>query len=100
MTTENGLPLPRKVRAHIKVLRDHHAWLCCYADDREAIGLPAALVRRQIEAFEWALPVLEAEWDAVTRLHREIVSPAEVRLYSFERQAEAVATSNLQETEA
>lgn len=75
MTTEDGLARVKHARTAIEALRDRLAWL----DQQTALweadhGTPDPNGYRAVEAraLRWALPVLEAEWDALARLHREL----------------------------
>lgn len=81
MTTENGLEKLAFVRDNIEVLRDRLAYLEEWLEGHlAATGVPDTGVRcQEAVAIRWALPVLEAEWDAHGRILREHVFPAEGR---------------------
>lgn len=81
MTTEDGLSKLQHVRRNIETLADRLDYLDGWLEAHEAaVGHPDTGVRAcEARAIRWALPVLEAEWDALARIQRDIVMPAEGR---------------------
>lgn len=73
MTTENGLPKVSSVRRKIETLRRRHDYLVWRIEAATAAGAESHTGFDWAErtALEWALPVLEAEWDNLARLRRE-----------------------------
>lgn len=90
MSIESGLIRTSKARKHIERLRDRLEYL--QDSIAEAIDLgehPNPYWQPEVDALEWALPVLEAEWDHVARLNRN-VDRVENRLRSFEKRGRGV----------
>lgn len=83
MTTEDGLPRTSHVRNNIEVLRRRMEFLAWRIQDHDEAGRAGTLSFDVAEqrALEWALPVLEAEFDFVARWQREIrvIEDREVR---------------------
>jgi hypothetical protein len=73
VTTENGVPWPRKCAGWIDTLRERRDWLASRVEHGEANGY----TEQELAALDWALPVLEAEHGAVLRLTRDVIDPAE-----------------------
>jgi hypothetical protein len=75
VSTENGMELLPHARRDIEVLRDRLDYLDGWLEAHEAAtGHPDTGVRMQeARAIRWALPILEAEWDAMARIKRETV---------------------------
>lgn len=78
MSTEHGLALLQHARRNIEALRDRLDYLDGWLDAHEAAtGHPDTGVRAlEARAIRWALPVLEAEWDALARIKRDVIVPA------------------------
>lgn len=76
MTTSNGLPRTNKMRGYIDRLERRRVFLIArMAAYEKEHGVYAAIIdrsfeRQEIAALEWAIPVLETEWDNAARLHR------------------------------
>lgn len=75
MTTEDGLPPTRQARAYIETLRTRLLWI-----ESRLVVVPgsgaAVFYEAERDALAWALAVLEAEYDAIVRLHRDVIEPA------------------------
>lgn len=70
MTTSDGVPRPATVRRHIQTLRDRRDFVAgriAATPTRPGAGYDAA----EVAALDWAIPVLEDEFDNTARLHRE-----------------------------
>lgn len=68
MTTENGVTPPKVVRSAINTFLDRRDWLTSRQDARVAEGRGRdGFADKELAAIAVALPLLEAEWDAVTR---------------------------------
>lgn len=67
MTTENGLPPTQYVRRNIEHLIGRMEWLQSIPDDRLS-----SYQRSELRALEWAIPVLEVEYDSMIRLKRRL----------------------------
>lgn len=78
MTTDNGFPQnPKTIRAHINVLKERRDYL-------QEVKLPSVLAERpdlegkatwqgsEIAALDYAIDVLEAEWDTAARIARNL----------------------------
>lgn len=70
MTTEGGIELVRHARKNIAVLERRRVYLLAKIDEKETIGRDTGFERSEVRALEWALPVLETEWDDIARLRR------------------------------
>lgn len=86
MATENGLEKLHRARVHIEYLRERRAFLetksiALEIDIRPGSGTYEA---REIAAIDWALPILEAEWDNMARLRRNL-EHVENRLAALDR---------------
>lgn len=75
MTTENGLPRTKAVRAAIETLGKRRDWLLQRVADRQAVNpgwdADGSFDAQEIRALDLAIPALEAEFDFVARLQRE-----------------------------
>lgn len=73
MSTEDGLPKVSSVRRKIEILRRRHDFLVWRIEAMTAAGAEShtGFDWAERSALEWALPVLEAEWDNLARLRRE-----------------------------
>jgi hypothetical protein len=78
VSTEAGMESLEHARRDIEVLRDRLVYLEQWSAEREAVtGVPDTGVRAQeARAIRWALPILEAEWDAMLRIKRDAILPA------------------------
>lgn len=80
MTTENGLERAAAARRKIEALRERHDFLVQRIQEREAEGLGATngFYRSERAALEWAIPILETEWDSLVRMRHELDLGVEV----------------------
>lgn len=86
MATDEGLAKISHARKHIEILRYRRAFLQQRIEYRNVTITDAvnAFDEAEIRALDWALPVLEAEWDNLARLRRNI-ERVEHRLANLER---------------
>jgi hypothetical protein len=94
VTTENGLPRTREVRAAITTLTNRRDWVLRKIEDRLAArpawGVEGSHEWDEVRALNLAIEVLEAEFDFVARLQRQ-VRHWEGRALAEERRAEVRA---------
>lgn len=68
MTTENGIDRIKTMRHHIETLRRRREYVLGQIEEKWPDGEPGYTYERaEVNAIEWALPVLEAEFDAMAR---------------------------------
>lgn len=80
MTTENGLTAPSHMRRNIETFRRRLEHVTARMDSYRAEGRgPSGFDEAEAHALAWALPVLEAEWDAAVRLAATIDTMADPR---------------------
>lgn len=74
MTTENGAHPAPVVRNAIGVFERRREFLQCRIAERVAAGKPDSngFDVSEVAAIDVALPILEAEWDAASRLRRSL----------------------------
>lgn len=72
MALENGLERTGRARAHINNLQSRRDYLVERGDEKRAEGTPTFWIDREVEALDWVLPVLEAEWDNLCRMQKEV----------------------------
>lgn len=86
MATDEGLAKIQQARRHIELLRDRREFITQRCASRKIDGHEASNAHDEdeIRALDWALPVLEAEWDNLCRLRRN-VERTENRLANLER---------------
>lgn len=79
MSTENGIEEHKRVQRNINIILDRLQYL----QDKQAERIddrlnPSHYLDMEIRALEWALPILEAERDALLRLTLAIRAEAKV----------------------
>jgi hypothetical protein len=72
MAIDEGMPHPAEARKFIELLRSRRGWVETKIAKRKADGLPTGFDVLELHALDWALPVLEAEWDNLARQHRNV----------------------------
>ncbi len=75
MSTENGLAKMTHARRNIERLRSRAEFLSGRIDQYIASGHAdkAGFDQGELRALEWALPILETEWDNLARIRRDVV---------------------------
>lgn len=75
MTTTDGLQAPAKVWGHLERLRRRAAFLEDQLANPPEYATEAARdhLRADLAALRWVIPVAEAEYDQVVRLHRMLL---------------------------
>lgn len=78
MSTENGLEKIATARRKIESLRRRHEWIVGQIDAMTAAGagMHTGYLWAERTALEWALPILEVEWDNLARIRREAAATA------------------------
>lgn len=94
MTTENGFTRPPVMRARIERLRRRAEYLedsiAAKFEQGYSETSPAVMfAEKELAALEWAIPVLEAEYDAAVRLQRKIVTLTHPKIKNVERAVES-----------
>lgn len=86
MATDEGLAKISHARKHIELLRARREFLVQRIEYRSVTHTDAVngFDEAEIRALDFALPVLEAEWDNLARLRRN-VERVENRLINLER---------------
>lgn len=70
MTTSDGLSKTRQVRHHLDCLNRRREFLEGRIDAKPEADL--SYDRAELASLNWAIPILEVEWDNVARIQREI----------------------------
>lgn len=75
MTTEHGVPRPKQIRSWINQLINRQEYLAeklagWIENNGTDWDFTNTLTYREICTYEWAIPVLEAEYDSMVRLHK------------------------------
>lgn len=99
MTTSNGLVKSSRARSNIERIRERVEYLEERLAEKAAAGLNPGYLNEELAALRWALPICEAEGDALLRVHRlamvgELgrVNPARMPVVDFARR-EITATA-------
>jgi uncharacterized coiled-coil protein SlyX len=74
MALEHGLVTVSRARRYIECLRDRRDYLVEKMAEMEATGrdVSHSFEASEIRALDWVLPIVEAEWDNLARLQRNI----------------------------
>lgn len=80
MTTTNGVPKIHRVRQYIETLETRRSWLIQKVNAKceqwphyaEALRLNGTFESVEIEAIDYALGLLDADWDNLMRMRRNI----------------------------